>query len=56
MIDRRRLMFTAAAGASLLAAGQVIARPQAGTASAAFTAVMNSIVQETLMTSPELLT
>ncbi|WP_426040469.1 DUF885 domain-containing protein [Brevundimonas sp. TWP2-3-4b1] len=56
MIDRRRLMFTAAAGASLLAAGQVIARSQAGTASAAFTAVMNSIVQETLMTSPELLT
>ena len=56
MIDRRRLMFTAAAGAALAATGQAVAATQAGTPSAALTAVMNSIVQEQLMTSPELLT
>jgi uncharacterized protein (DUF885 family) len=57
MIDRRRLMFSAAAGASLMADGQAIARPQGdANASAALSAVMNAIVQETLMTSPELLT
>jgi len=57
MIDRRRLMFTAAAGASLMATGQAIARPQAATsASVALTGIMNAIVQETLLTSPELLT
>jgi len=57
MIDRRRLMFTAAAGASLMATGQAIARPQAAaTASAALKVVMDTIVQETLLTSPELLT
>lgn len=57
MIDRRSLMFTAAAGASLLAAGQVIARPQdAASASGALAGVMNAIVQDSLLTSPELLT
>ena len=58
MIDRRRLMFTAAAGAALAATGQAVAAPQAaaGSASAGLKAVMDTIVQETLMTSPELLT
>jgi len=57
MIDRRRLMFTAAAGAGLMAAGQTLATPQAaGGAGAALRAVMDKVVQETLMTSPETLT
>ena len=55
MIDRRRLMFTAAAGAAFAATGQAIALPQAG-ASAQLKAVMDVIVQEQLMTSPETLT
>ncbi|MDQ3126632.1 MAG: DUF885 family protein [Pseudomonadota bacterium] len=58
MIDRRRLMFTAAAGAGLAACGQALAQtPAAGaTASAALTALMNAIVQKFLMESPETLT
>lgn len=59
MIDRRRLMFTAAAGAAFAATGQAAAAPQAaqaGSASAGLTAAMDRIVQEQLMTSPELLT
>lgn len=57
MIDRRRLMFTAAAGAGLMASGQTLAAPQAAEgAGAALRAVMDKVVQETLMTSPETLT
>ncbi|MBX9616002.1 MAG: DUF885 family protein [Caulobacteraceae bacterium] len=56
MIDRRRLMFTAAAGASLLATGQTLAAPAQSTAGASLRAVMNKVVAESLMTSPELLT
>ncbi len=63
MIDRRRLMFTAAAGAGLAAAGQAFAQTPAampvaaaGSASAALTALMDRVVQETLMTSPEIMT
>jgi uncharacterized protein (DUF885 family) len=59
MIDRRRLMFTAAAGAGLMASGQTLAAPQATTptaAGAALRAVMDKVVQQTLMTSPETLT
>ena len=55
MIDRRRLMFTAAAGAAFAATGQAIAAPQTG-ASAQLKAVMDAIVQDQLMTSPETLT
>ena len=55
MIDRRRLMFTAAAGAAFAATGQAIALPQTG-ASAQLKAVMDVIAQEQLMTSPETLT
>jgi uncharacterized protein (DUF885 family) len=57
MIDRRSLMFTAAAAASLMATGQAVARPQAASpASAGLKAVMDNIVAGMLMTSPELLT
>ncbi len=61
MIDRRRLMFTVAAGAGLAAAGQAFAQmpaavPVAGSASAALTALMDRVVQETLITSPEIMT
>ncbi|MBB5744975.1 DUF885 domain-containing protein [Brevundimonas variabilis] len=59
MIDRRRLLFTAAAGAGLAATGQVFAQtsaPAAGSASATLAALMDRIVQESLMTSPEILT
>jgi uncharacterized protein (DUF885 family) len=56
MIDRRRLMFTAAAGAGLMATGQTLAAPVQSGAGAQLRAVMDRIVAETLMTSPELLT
>jgi uncharacterized protein (DUF885 family) len=56
MIDRRRLMFTAAAGAGLMATGQTLAAPAQAGAGAQLRAVMDRIVAETLMTSPELLT
>lgn len=58
MIDRRRLMFTAAAGAAFAATGQAVAAPQvvAGSASAQLKTIMDTIVQEQLMTSPELMT
>ena len=59
MIDRRRLLFTAAAGAGLAATGQVFAQTPAaavGSASATLAALMDRIVQESLMTSPEILT
>jgi uncharacterized protein (DUF885 family) len=58
MIDRRRLMFTAAAGAGLAACGQALAQTPAAaaSASAALTALMNGIVQSFLLESPETLT
>ena len=58
MIDRRRLMFTAAAGAGLAACGQALAQTPAAaaSASAALTALMNGIVQTFLLSSPETLT
>jgi len=58
MIDRRRLMFTAAAGAGLAACGQALAQTPAaaGSASAALTALMDAIVQTFLLESPETLT
>ncbi|MFO0412954.1 MAG: DUF885 domain-containing protein, partial [bacterium] len=56
MIDRRRLMFTAAAGAGLAACGQALAQTPAASASAALTALMNGIVQTFLLQSPETLT
>ena len=58
MIDRRRLMFTAAAGAGLAACGQAFAQTPAaaGSASAALTALMGGIVQTFLLQSPETLT
>lgn len=58
MIDRRSLLFTAAAGAALAATGQAIAAPQAAArpASAELKTVMDAIVQEQIMTSPETLT
>ena len=58
MIDRRRLMFTAAAGAGLAACGQALAQTPAaaGSASAALTALMGGIVQTFLLQSPETLT
>ena len=58
MIDRRRLMFTAAAGAGLAACGQALAQPPAAaaSASAALTALMDAIVQSFLLESPEALT
>lgn len=56
MIDRRRLLLTAAAGAGLAAAGQAIAAPLQAGAGAQLRAVMDKIVAETLMTSPETLT
>ncbi|WP_439475965.1 DUF885 domain-containing protein [Brevundimonas sp.] len=58
MIDRRRLMFTAAAGAGLAACGQALAQTPAAaaSASAALTALMNAIVQSFLLESPETLT
>ena len=58
MIDRRRLMFTAAAGAGLAACGQALAQTPAAaaSASAALTALMDAIVQSFLLESPETLT
>ncbi|MDO9078742.1 MAG: DUF885 family protein, partial [Brevundimonas sp.] len=58
MIDRRRLMFTAAAGAGLAACGQALAQTPAAaaSASAALAALMNGIVQTFLLSSPETLT
>ena len=58
MIDRRRLMFTVAAGAGLAACGQALAQTSAaaGSASAALTALMNGVVQSFLLESPETLT
>jgi len=56
MIDRRRLLLSAAAGAGLAAASQAIAAPAQAGAGAQLRAVMDKIVAETLMTSPELLT
>lgn len=56
MIDRRRLLLTAAAGAGLAAAGQAVASPVQTGAGAQLRAVMDKVVQQTLMTSPETLT
>ena len=58
MIDRRRLLFTAAAGAGLAACGQALAQTPAAaaSASAALTALMGAIVQSFLLESPETLT
>ena len=62
-LDRRRLLFTAAAGAALSAAGQSLAAPQAAAAPAAasgaqgqLNTLMDRIFQEMLMESPETLT
>ena len=58
MIDRRRLLFTAAAGAGLAACGQALAQSPAAaaSASAALSALMSAIVQSFLLESPETLT
>lgn len=58
MIDRRRLLFTAAAGAGLAAAGQTLALPRAEgeAASQALHALMDRIFREQILSSPELLT
>ena len=62
MIDRRRLLFSAAAGAALSASGQVLAQTAAATAAAPTGAagqlslLMDSIFQKMIMTSPETLT
>ena len=58
MINRRRLMFTAAAGAGLAACGQALAQTPAAaaSASAALTALMGASVQSFLLESPETLT
>lgn len=58
MIDRRRLMFSAAAGAGLAACGQALAQTPAaaGSASAALTALMDRIARTSLLESPETLT
>ena len=58
MINRRRLLFTAAAGAGLAACGQALAQTPAAaaSASAALTALMGAIVQSFLLESPETLT
>nr|WP_313521457.1 DUF885 family protein [Brevundimonas diminuta] len=65
MMDRRRLLMSVAAGGALAAAGPVRALPHpaaaqsapaAGTASAAFNALMDRIAQELLLTDPESLT
>jgi uncharacterized protein (DUF885 family) len=56
MIDRRRLMFTAAAGAGLMATGQTLAAPARDGAGAELRAVMDKIFAQTLMTSPETVT
>lgn len=61
MLDRRRLLFTAAAGAGLAAAGQTLAQTPAvasarSPASAALHAAMDGIVQDQLLSSPEILT
>ena len=61
-LDRRRLLFSAAAGAALSAAGQALALPQAATGAAAsgpagqLSALMDGIFQKMIMTSPETLT
>lgn len=58
MIDRRRLLITAAAGAGLAAAGQTLALPRAEgeAASRALHALMDRIFREQILSSPELLT
>ena len=63
MIDRRRLMFTAAAGAAMAATGQAIAQtaPAAPTAAAnpasqQLHALLQKVVEEMVLKSPETLT
>jgi len=56
MIDRRRLLFTAAAGAGLAASGQVLAFTRQDSAAAALEGLMERIVQQMVMTSPETVT
>lgn len=56
MIDRRRLLFTAAAGAGLAASGQVLAFTRQEPAAAALEGLMERIVQQMVMTSPETVT
>ncbi|GAD58104.1 DUF885 family protein [Brevundimonas sp. BAL450] len=56
MIDRRRLLFTAAAGAGLAASGQVLAFARQDTAEATLEGLMERIVQQMVMTSPETVT
>jgi uncharacterized protein (DUF885 family) len=60
MIDRRRLMFTAAAGAALAASGQALAQDApaapAGDAAGQLNALMDRIFKEMLLDSPETLT
>ena len=60
MIDRRRLLFTAAAGAGLAAAGQAVAfagqEAAASGAQAELADWMQRVFNEMLLTSPETLT
>lgn len=60
MIDRRRLLFTASAGAALAAAGQGSALAQAMGSGAGpagqLSAIMDTLFQEMVLTSPETLT
>ena len=56
MLDRRRFLLTSAAGAGLVATGGAAFARAANDADASLTAVMDTITQEQLLSSPELLT
>ncbi|MND83141.1 hypothetical protein D3C80_749910 [compost metagenome] len=59
MLDRRRLLMSVAAGGALAAAGPLRALAQtatAGTASAEFHALLDKIVQDLVLSNPEMLT
>ena len=57
MIDRRRLLLTAAAGAGLAASGQVLAQEAPATTPVAqLNDWMDRVFKELVMTSPEILT
>ena len=62
MMDRRRLLMTAALGGAFAASGaarafaQTAAAPAAGPASAQFLALLDKIAQEMILSDPETLT